>query len=137
MGRKNGIQVRLWLGIALAILFDTIQQLVWKVGVVAMPETDSPWETLAAAFREPMFALVAILMVLRLINWLKVLELADLSFAQPMTTLSFVTVAIASAVYLGETLTWLQIAGMAVVLAGVWCISQTERDSHESEKPIS
>jgi len=46
-------------------------------------------------------------------------------------------VAIASALYLGETLTWLQIAGMAVVLAGVWCISQTQRDSHAAEKAVS
>jgi drug/metabolite transporter (DMT)-like permease len=135
MSGNTKVSVRLTVGLALAILFDTIQQLAWKMGMVAIPEDASPWATVEAAFHEPLLALVAILMVLRLINWLKVLELADLSYAQSITTLSYVTVTALSAIYLKETMTPLQIAGMVIVLAGVWCISQTERDSHQSEKP--
>jgi drug/metabolite transporter (DMT)-like permease len=135
MPRDNRVSVRLVVGLALAILLDTIQQLVWKEGMGDIPDTASPWETIAAALHEPLLGLVAILMLVRLINWLKVLELADLSYAQPITSLSYVTVTLLSVVYLKETLTLLQVAGIVVVLAGVWCISQTERDSHESEHP--
>jgi multidrug transporter EmrE-like cation transporter len=135
MSGNAKVSVRLTIGLALAILFDTVQQLAWKVGMGAIPEDASPWATVEAAVREPLLALVALLMVLRLINWLKVLELADLSYAQPITTLSYVTVTALSAIYLNETMTPLQIVGIVIVLAGVWCISQTERDSHQAEKP--
>jgi len=134
--RGNGrVSVRLAVGLALAILFDTVQQLAWKVGMGSVADDASPWETLEAVLHEPLLALVALLMVMRLINWLKVLELADLSYAQPITTLSYVTVTVASAIWLKETMTPLQIAGIGVVLIGVWCISQTERDSLHGGKP--
>src|SRR5258707_5920801 len=98
MPRDNRVSVRLVVGLALAILFDTIQQLVWKEGMGGIPDDASPWETINAALHEPLLGLVAILMLLRLINWLKVLELADLSYAQPITSLSYVTVTLASVV---------------------------------------
>jgi len=135
MPRDNRVSVRLMVGLAIAILLDTVQQLVWKEGMGGIPDDASLSETIAAALHAPLLGLVAILMLARLINWLKVLELADLSFAQPITSLSYVTVTLASVIYLKETLTLIQIAGIAVVLAGVWCISQTERDSHQSEHP--
>ena len=135
MPRDNRVSVRLMVGLAIAILLDTVQQLVWKEGMGGIPDDASLSETIAAALHAPLLGLVAILMLARLINWLKVIELADLSFAQPITSLSYVTVTLASVIYLKETLTLIQIAGIAVVLAGVWCISQTERDSHQSEHP--
>lgn len=135
MPRTNRVSVQLAVGLTLAILFDTVQQLAWKMGMVAIPEDASPWAVAEAAFHEPLLGLVALLMVLRLINWLKVLELADLSYAQPITTLSYVTVTVLSAIYLKETMTPVQIAGIVVVLAGIWCISQTEIDSRQSEAP--
>ncbi len=125
--------VQLTGGLTLAIVFDTVQQLAWKIGIVAIPETDSAWGNVESALREPLLGLVAILMVLRLINWLKVLELADLSYAQPITSLSYVTVAATSALFLQETLSTLQIVGMAVIMVGVWCISQTEHKTSPSE----
>lgn len=133
MSRDIGISVRLAVGLGLAVVFDTVQQLAWKTGIVAMPETTSPSATIEAALHEPLLALVAVLMVARLINWLKVLELADLSFAQPITSLSYVSVTALSAIYLKETLTLLQIVGMAIILSGVWCISQTGGASRPSE----
>jgi drug/metabolite transporter (DMT)-like permease len=135
MPRDNRVSVRLVVGLSLAIVFDTIQQLVWKEGMGGIPDDASPWETVVAALHAPLLGLVAILMLLRLINWLKVLELADLSYAQPITSLSYVTVTLLSVIYLKETLTLLQVAGIVVLLAGVWCISQTERDTHQSEAP--
>jgi drug/metabolite transporter (DMT)-like permease len=126
------IRVRLAVGLALAIVFDTSQQIAWKMGIVALPEMTSPSGAIEAVLHEPLLALVALLMVARLINWLKVLELADLSFAQPITSLSYVLVTALSALYLGETLTSLQLLGMAIIVAGVWCISQTGSRSRSS-----
>jgi len=133
MSRDIQISIRLVVGLGLAVVLDTIQQLAWKIGIDAMPETTSLSGTIEAVLEEPLLALVAILMVVRLINWLKVLELTDLSYAQPITSLSYVSVTVLSAVYLKETLTALQMVGMATIVAGVWCISQTGAISHRSK----
>jgi drug/metabolite transporter (DMT)-like permease len=133
MPRNPHVSLPLVIGLTLAVVFDTIQQLAWKVGMDAIPESASPWGLVEAATREPLLGLVAALMVVRLINWLRVLKLADLSYAQPITSLSYVTVTVASALFLHETLTSLQIVGMAIIMAGVWCISQTKEKSSPSE----
>jgi len=56
-----------------------------------------------------------------------VLAQADLSYAQPIVALSYATVPILSVLVLGEAVDFVQIAGVALVIAGVWFISQTER----------
>ncbi len=133
MPRNRRDVVQLTVGLTLAVVFDTVQQLAWKIGIVAIPQTDSAWGKVESALHQPLLGLVALLMVLRLINWLKVLELADLSYAQPITALSYVTVAATSALYLDEKLSMLQIAGIVIIMVGVWCVSQTERKSSPSE----
>ena len=133
MPRDNRVSVRLMVGLAIAILLDTVQQLVWKEGMGGIPDDASLSETIAAALHAPLLGLVAILMLARLINWLRVLEIADLSFAQPFTSLSYVSVTALSALYLKEALTPLQIVGMAIIVGGVWCVSQTGRTSHPAE----
>jgi drug/metabolite transporter (DMT)-like permease len=130
---RNSVSFQLAIGLTLAIVFDTVQQLAWKMGMDALPDSASPWTMIESSLREPLLGLVAILMLVRLINWLQVLKLADLSYAQPITSLSYVTVTVASALYLHETLTVLQIGGMAIILIGVWCISQTKERTAPSE----
>jgi drug/metabolite transporter (DMT)-like permease len=133
MSREIPVSVRLALGLGLAVVFDTAQQIAWKMGMAALPETTSPSATIDAVLHEPLLALVAVLMVARLINWLKVLEHTELSYAQPITSLSYVSVTVLASVYLEETLTSLQIVGMAIIVGGVWCISQTGAASRPSE----
>ncbi|MGZ3410857.1 MAG: EamA family transporter [Xanthobacteraceae bacterium] len=135
MNQKTRVVVKLTLGLALAIVFDTVQQLAWKMGIGAAGEAPSPIETVGTLLHEPLFGLVVVLMILRMINWLKVLELADLSFAQPITALSYVTVTVASAILLHEKLTLLHISGVVMIVAGVWCISQTRFVSPLSKAP--
>jgi len=121
------IPARLVIGLAVAIALDTGLQLVWKTGIAELPDTTSPWELLVAIVRNPLFILVALLMGAQLVNWLKVLDHADLSYAKPFTSLSYVTVCVLSVLLLGERIAPLQIVGIVVVVAGVWCVSQTRR----------
>lgn len=125
MKQKTRIYLRLAIGLTLAIVFDTVQQLAWKVGTAATSDIDSPLAALAVLLHEPLLGLVAIIMVLRFFNWLMVLKIADLSFAQPITAISYVTVTVASAILLHENMTVVQVAGVLLIFAGVWCISQT------------
>jgi drug/metabolite transporter (DMT)-like permease len=121
------VPARLVIGLAVAIALDTALQLVWKTGIAAIPDTSSTWETLVAIALNPIFILVVVFMAAQLVNWLKVLDHADLSYAKPFTSLSYVTVCILSVLLLGEHIAPLQIVGIVVVVAGVWCVSRTSR----------
>src|ERR1700749_3149854 len=119
--------IRLVIGLAVAIALDTALQLVWKTGIVDLPETTSLRDLALAVVRNPIFVLIVVLMAAQLLNWVKVLDHADLSYAKPFTSLSYVTVCVLSVVLLGEHIAPLQIVGILIVVAGVWCVSQTGR----------
>ncbi len=123
------IPLRLAAGLALAIILDTAVQLLWKSAVADVPPASSLPFTVEAIMQQPMFIVVGILMIVQLVNWLKVLGNADLSYAKPITSLSYVTVTVLSVVLLGETIHPVQIAGIVIVIAGVWLISQTGHSS--------
>src|SRR5215471_9687573 len=88
------VPFRLVIGLAVAIALDTGLQLVWKTGIAELPDTTSAWELLVAVARNPIFILVVAFMGAQLVNWLKVLDHADLSYAKPFTSLSYVTVCV-------------------------------------------
>jgi drug/metabolite transporter (DMT)-like permease len=133
MANQSSIPLKLGIGLALAIALDTAGQIVLKLAVLQVPETSSLWATVEAAFRQPLFLAAAIIMIWQLINWLQVLDGADLSFVQPITSLSYVTVCGLSVFYLGENVDFLQVMGIAIVLAGVWCVGLTEHRSRSAE----
>src|SRR5262249_5782648 len=128
------LRVRLFLELALAIALDTIVQFLWKIAADRVPDDVSLLATARAMLHQPIFLLIGVLLIAQFINWLKVLQLADLSYAKPITSLSYVTVGIVSMLFLGETLHPVQIAGIAIVIAGVWCITRTEHSSPQLER---
>ena len=120
-----GLVVRL----ILAVVLDTAVQILWKLGAEQLPGTASVADTARAALHEPVFLLVASLFCWQLVNWLRVLEQSDLSYSQPITSLSFVSVFALSAAYLGESVGATKVLGIALVFAGVWFISRTHHDA--------
>ncbi len=129
------VPLHICLGLFIAIVLDTGVQIFWKIAVEGTDKV--PLITTIA-----LFALVITLFLLQLANWLKVLEHADLSYSQPITSLSYISVGVLSAVYLHEKPTLLQVAGITLVLVGVWFISKTDHNTllptQEGEsKPLS
>jgi len=57
--------------------------------------------------------------------WLMVLSRVDLSFAYPMTSMSYVLIIGSSWMFLGESISLLRIAGVLTVVTGVILISQS------------
>ena len=112
------------IGLALATILDTAGQLLWKFCVASLPNTSGLWQTAEAVLRQPLFILLAGIFLCQLVNWMKVLEHADLSFAQPITSLSYVTVCVLSAILFGEHIGIAKTAGVVCVLGGVWLVSQ-------------
>lgn len=124
MNNHRRSKLVLAIGLTLAIVFDTVGQLLWKFTVTSLPHTYALWPTAEAILRQPLFVVLAGIFICQLINWLTVLEHADLSFAQPITSLSFVTVCVLSAYFLGEHIGLVKAVGVLCVLSGVWLVSQ-------------
>ncbi len=123
----RGLRPALAIGLALAIVLDTAGQLLWKYAVETLPHTAQPWPAVDAVLGQPLFLLVIAVFLAQLINWLKVLDQADLSFAQPITSLSYVSVAGLSTLLYGEPIGPVKALGIACILGGVWVISQGHR----------
>ncbi|MGC1585309.1 MAG: hypothetical protein WA791_06345 [Rhodomicrobium sp.] len=117
---------KLAIGLAAAIAIDTILQLTWKTTVLETPSGPSPIATFTSVFANPLFLGVIALMALQFFNWLAVLGQADLSFAKPISSLSYASVPIFSVLLLNEAVVFVEIAGLVLVIAGVWFISQTK-----------
>jgi drug/metabolite transporter (DMT)-like permease len=124
----------LTIGLALAIALDTAGQLIWKVSVASLPVSTDPWPIVLAALHQPLFVALVAIFLLQLFNWLKVLERADLSYAQPITSLSYVTVCVLSAALLGERIGFTKTIGVICVLGGVVLVS---RSTSREEDPAN
>jgi len=114
-----------WLGLAFTIVIDTAAQLSWKFAVEQVPDTIGLWQVVIATLSEPWLYVSLLLYVIQFFNWMVVLAHADLSYAQPITALSYVTVSGASMLLFHEHLSLLRLIGIAMILLGVWFISRT------------
>jgi multidrug transporter EmrE-like cation transporter len=63
--------------------------------------------------------------VLSVAVWLLVLSRVQVSFAYPMLSIGYIVSAVAGYYLLGEDLSFLRIAGIVVIIAGVFLISQS------------
>jgi drug/metabolite transporter (DMT)-like permease len=115
----------IWFGLALTIVMDTLAQLSWKFAVEQVPDTIDLWQSVFATLSELWLYVALLLYVLQFFNWMIVLSHADLSFAQPITALSYVTVSGASSALFHERLSLLRLLGLVMILLGVWFISRT------------
>jgi drug/metabolite transporter (DMT)-like permease len=116
-------------GLAIAIALDTAVQLCWKVAASRIPDTAGTLEMVVLMLRQPLFWGVLIMFFTQLFNWIKVLGRADLSYAQPITSLSFVSVCVLSACFLHEVVSLQHWAGIILILGGVWFISRGEHQT--------
>jgi drug/metabolite transporter (DMT)-like permease len=139
MQRNARLSLRLTIGLTVAIALDTIVQLSWKTAVSEIPDVATawdvvtPWATVVAMLSQPMFLIVVGLLLCQLVNWLQVLGRADLSFVQPLTSLSRVTVCLASVIFLNEKTSFVQFGGIFLVCVGVWFINRSGRHSELRE----
>lgn len=129
------VPLHICLGLSIAIILDTGVQIFWKMAVQATDKApiittfEQLFWSVITTFEQPLFWLVVTLFLLQLANWLKVLEHADLSYSQPITSLSYISVGVLSAALLHEQITLLQVAGITLVLVGVWFISKTDHNT--------
>lgn len=124
------VPVTVILGLVLAIVLDTLVQILWKYCVLQVPADAGLPELVLKTASQPLFWLTITLFITQFVNWMTVLAKADLSYAQPITALSYVTVGIVSVLFLHESVTLPKIIGVLMILAGVWFITRTNHDTH-------
>lgn len=126
MTAKNALPLRVIVGLTLAIAIDTGLQILWKFAALSIPPGHVALAGLPALLLHPLFLAVGLTLLLQLVNWTAVLAHADLSYAQPITALSYISVLGMSAWVLHESISPQKIAGVALVFVGVWLISRTD-----------
>lgn len=112
-------------GLILAIALDTLVHVVWKLAVDGIPADASTMATVEGTLRSPFFYVAMLAFAAQFYNWMRVLGSTDLSFAQPITALSYVSVLAVSGAFLHEDITFNKLAGAALILVGVAFISRT------------
>lgn len=116
-------------GLALTIVLDTGVQILWKAAVSVVPESAGIFQVVVGMLYQPIFYAVIAMFIAQFIIWMKVLAKADLSFAQPITALSFISVCALSSVFLQEHVGPTRLVGIGLILLGTWFISQTSHDT--------
>lgn len=112
-------------GLILAIILDTFIQITWKLAVARVPPTASVIDTVRMVLASPLFYAAMLAVAVQLWNWMRVLARADLSFAQPFTALSYLSVLALSRLSLHEHLSVSRLVGVTFILAGVFFISRS------------
>jgi multidrug transporter EmrE-like cation transporter len=114
-----------WIGLLVAIILDTAAQSCWKAATFHVPVSADMWQTLMITFRQPLFHMTLLLIIVMFFNWMIVLSHADLSYAQPITALSYVTISVVAVALFGEHISLQRMLGITMILLGVWCVSGT------------
>lgn len=125
MPRRPSLPRAVAAGIVLAVILDTIIQILWKWAVRGIPADAPALATARGALSNPWFYAAMAAFGLQLLNWTRVLARADLSFAQPFTALSYISVLAISTRSLHEHLSAFKLIGVGLVLLGVFFISRT------------
>lgn len=63
--------------------------------------------------------------VISVVLWIMVLSRVDVSFAYPMLSIGYIVNALVAYYWLGESLSFLRIAGILVIIAGVFLITRS------------
>ncbi|MFI5356086.1 MAG: DMT family transporter [Opitutales bacterium] len=125
MPAEKKIPAPVIVGLVLAIVLDAVTHLTWKLAVGAVPDDATVPIIMRGALASPWFYAAMLGFGGQFYNWMRVLKHADLSFAQPLTALGYVAVLVASAGWLHEKISPGKVAGIGLILAGVYLISQT------------
>lgn len=123
---KRKIILDVWIRIGLTIALDTAIQLSWKSAVANVPSSASALDTIMLMLQQPLCYVTIIFVLFQFVNWMALLSRADLSYIQPLTALSLASVTFFSYLLLHEHISLQRVAGMVLIIAGVWFISMTK-----------
>jgi len=115
--------------ILLAVVFNTVAQLALKMGIDRIGAFDFHLSNFIPIVLKimvsPWIVIGLVIYVGSVGVWLMVLSRAPVSIAYPLSSLGYVTSALAAYYLLGEDLSMLRIAGILVILVGVYMVARS------------
>ena len=124
MKRKTGAIIL----ILMSVILVDVGQLLLKKGMNEIGSLDfsiSLFSMFFNIFTNPFVFIGIILFVLSSVTWLLALSKANLSYAFPILSLGYVVVSVLSWYFFGESLSFLRVLGLGVIVLGVFMLSKT------------
>lgn len=120
------------LGMVLAsVAFGAVGQLTLKAGmnslVTSYGKLQLSVDTLLHMASNPLLIVGIAIFGISTLLWLFALAKADLSFAYPFLSLTYLAVLIGGAFLFGDKVTIPRVLGFAVIIAGVWIVARSEQ----------
>ncbi len=121
--------MRVFVLLAINILSIVAAQLLLKIGMrntggFALEEVTRDPTILIRVFLNPFIFTGMLFYVVNVFLWFDIISKANLSYVYPFLSLADAAVVLASALVLGEQLTWQRIIGVTIITAGVFIVSQ-------------
>jgi drug/metabolite transporter (DMT)-like permease len=112
----GGRTIPIW---ALLVAFETLAQVAMRLGGETLADVPPGLGWIAAALADPWLLLGLVGYVGSFLAWMVILDRLPLSLGFPLTSIVVVAVTAASVLVLGETLTLLHAAGIALIVLGI------------------
>jgi multidrug transporter EmrE-like cation transporter len=114
-----------------SVAFGAIGQLTLKAGMNSVRGDQTALQlstdTLIRMATNPLLLLGIAVFGVSTLLWLLALSKADLSFAYPFLSLTYMAVLVGGAVLFNERITIPRILGFAIIIAGVWVVARSEQ----------
>ena len=140
MKKKSGVPVYVFIVLIFSEILDAFGQYCFKRSALCSGTTNISNFREALAFVSASFhggylvvGIIAVSLVFLL--WLTVLSKVDLSVAMPLTSCSYVFVALASVLFLHEHVSLLRWFGIFLILGGVYVVTRSAELDENTEKP--
>lgn len=115
--------------IILTVLLNTAAQLALKMGMIKIGHFDFAWHNLVPITLKialsPWIFFGLLVYLISTATWLMVLSRIPVSIAYPMSSLGYVISAIAAYYMWHENLTPMRIAGITIILIGVYMMAKS------------
>ena len=108
-----------------SILCSALAQIMLKLGMGKVTIDSITLENLLRLFLNPFIIAGLILYVTAMLIWLYVLKNVEVSYAYPFTALGFIVVMAISYFFLAEQVTLLRVAGIILIIGGIFLISKS------------
>ena len=122
--------MRVFILLGINIVSIVAAQLLLKIGMrdsggFALDSIKSDPTVLIRVFLNPYIFIGMLCYVINVFLWFDIVSKENLSYVYPFLSLAYAAVVIASAIVLGEHLSWQRLVGVGVIMAGVYIVSQT------------
>jgi drug/metabolite transporter (DMT)-like permease len=129
--KNSGLTLKIFLLIILNDVGDTIAQLLLKKGLVRTGIDSINFgnivEFTVGNALSPLVWLGIFVFILNFFLWIIILSRVDLSIAMPVGSTSYIFVPMAAMIFLGEHVSLLRWAGIALIAIGIHFVSQSSK----------